>query len=63
MAYKSNVMTFHAHMEYERALVVQRMLKNKKYMSGLSENETKEHKELNARIYKYRKDSLLKKIK
>ncbi len=52
----------HTHMEYERAMVTARMLKNKAYITGLSENEAKEQKELRARLYKYKKDSLIKKI-
>lgn len=45
----------HSHWEYEAACRVQRMMKNKKYLTGLSENEANEYKELNARIYAYRK--------
>lgn len=52
----------HTHFEYEMACRIARILKNKSYMVGLSENDAKEQKELKARIFKYRKDSLKPKI-
>lgn len=48
----------HSHNEYEMALRAARCYKNKAYLTGLSEDELKEQKRLNARIYKYRKDAL-----
>lgn len=48
----------HSHWEYECACRVARVLKNKQYLTGLSDLEKKEKKELDARIYRYRKDAL-----
>lgn len=48
----------HTHLEYERACDISRIMKNKQYLTGLSENDKKEKKELDARIYQYRKNAL-----
>ena len=52
----------HNHLEYEGALKFSRILKNKAYITSLSDNEKREQKEINKRIYMYRRASLKHKV-